>query len=229
MKIFCDFTINSNTCKVTEIQVSSPSDQTVANVYGQYQSGKSASDVKIIDARGLTFERFPLNLNKFLPNIETVFFEKGMTEIHKEELAQYPNLKELYMSNNEIESIESNLFTNNRNLALIFLNDNKIKSVARNVFDGLDKLTYLGFDSNLCYSGKVENNIEGSKELAKNIYNSCAHLVTTGSESCVPNKHFEDFRLELKGDIGELTERLEKWREETMSYVKVVKESCGTD
>jgi len=154
--------------------------------------------------------------------------EKGLTEIHKEELAQYPNLKRLYLSGNELQVIEPNLFKNNRKLELIFLNSNKIKSVAYNVFDGL-KLTYLGFDKNVCYSGIVENDLEGSKELAKDIYKNCSPLVPTGSESCVPNKHFEDFRLELKEDIGELTDKLQKWREETMSYVKVVKESCATD
>ena len=229
MKLFCDCVANSNTCKVTDIQVSNSNDQTVTNVFGSYQPRKSLIDVKIIDARGLTLTRFPLNLNKFLPNIETVFFEKGMTEIHKEELAQYPNLKELYISTNEIKVIEPDLFIKNRHLQLIFLNANKIKSVAPNVFDGLYNLKYLGFDTNVCYSGKVENDHERSKELIKNIYKNCAPAVPTNMDSCVPKKEFEDFRLELKSDIGELTEQLQKWREETQHYVKIGIESCDTD
>lgn len=229
MKLYCDSRVNWNTCKITDIQISNDNDHIVTNVFGQYQSWKSANDVKIIDARGLTLTRFPLNLNRFLPNIETVFFERGMTEIHKEELAQYPNLKELYISTNEIEVIEPDLFVNNRNLQLIFLNANKIKSVAPNVFNGLDKLTYLGFDTNVCYSGKVENDRERAKELAMNIYKNCAPSLPTNSEFCVPKKEFQDFRLELKADIGELTEQLQKWKKETEEVLKNFKDSCDSN
>ncbi|XP_070507889.1 uncharacterized protein [Chironomus tepperi] len=227
LKIYCDAIANPNTCKVTDIQVSSSSDQIVTNVFGRYQNGKSANDVTVIDARGLTLTRFPLNLSKFLPNIQTVFFEKGMTEIHKEELAQYPNLRELYASTNEIEVIEPDLFINNPNLHLVFFNGNKIKSVAPNVFDGLSKLTFLGLDANKCYSGHAHNNHEEAKELAKNIYKNCSP--STSSEHCASKQDFENFKQDLKSDIRELTEKLQKWKDETQSYIKLSKETCDNN
>ncbi|KAL7012429.1 hypothetical protein ACKWTF_014847 [Chironomus riparius] len=152
-----------------------------------------------------------------------------MTEIHKEELAQYPNLQQLYLSTNEIEIIEPDLFINNRKLRLIYLNANKIRSVAPNVFDGLDKLVFLGFDANVCHSGIAENDFRRAEELAKNIYKNCAPAVPTTCGSCVLKKEFEDFRLEMKGDIGDLTEQLQKWRVETEHYIKIGVESCAAD
>ena len=200
---------------------------------GNHVTGKFADNVNAIDARGHLTPRFFANLNKFLPNLERVLFEKGMTEIHKEELAQFPNLKRLYLSNNELQVIEPDLFINNRKLQLVFLDNCKIKSVAPKVFDNLNSLTYLGFQDNPCYSGHIENNRGQTVELARNIYQNCVSSRTTisrfGSDSCVPNKDFVDFRLEMIEKFGELTEKLEKLMDETSSFVKIAKESCDTD
>ncbi|KAL7012430.1 hypothetical protein ACKWTF_014848 [Chironomus riparius] len=156
-----------------------------------------------------------------------------MTEIHKEELAQFPSLKRLYLSNNELQVIEPDLFKFNQKLELIFFDNCKIKSVARNVFDKLDSLTYLGFNNNPCYSGHVENNRGQALDLAAKIYENCGSSMATfsgyGSESCVAKNDFGDFRVEVRRKFEELSKKLEQLMDETSRYVKIAKESCDTD
>lgn len=211
----------------------SENDAVVTGVNGNHATGQTGDTVNAIDTRGHLTPRFFINLNKFFPNLETVLFEKGMTEIHKEELAQFPNMKRLYLSNNELQVIEADLFKNNKNLQLIFMDNCKIKSVASNVFDGLDSLTYLGFQNNQCYSGHVENDRGRTVELAENIYKNCGSSKTTireyGSESCISKDEFFSFKTEIRKKFEEFTKKLDKLTEDTFSYVKIAKESCDSD
>ena len=130
--------------------------------------------MKIFEARGKNLKRFPLELGAFLPNLEVITIERGLTEIHKEDLEQFPSLRKLYLSKNELQDIESELFVNNPDLELIFLGNNKIKSVAAEVFDGLENLQHLGFERNKCFTAAVENNRDGVLKLIQNIYQKCS-------------------------------------------------------
>lgn len=142
--------------------------------------------MKIFEARGKNLKRFPLELGSFLPNLEVITIERGLTQIHKEELEQFPSLRKLYLSKNELQDIESELFVNNPELELIFLGNNKIKSVAAEVFDGLEKLEHLGFERNKCFTAAVENNRDGVLKLIQNIYGKCS---TAGTSAVSPGSN----------------------------------------
>jgi len=233
--IECDYktTWAGYTCNVVDLIRTSPNDVTVTEVKGNHATGKFSDFVQGIDVRSQLTPRLFLNLNKFLPNLEVILFEKGLTEIHKEELAQFPKLKSLYLSNNELQVIEPDLFINNLNLQLIFLDNCKIKSVAPKVFDGLKSLAHLGFENNPCYKGHVENDRKKAVELAENIYKNCGSTLATvvgyGSEYCVAQRDFDDFRTEMRGQFAELTKKMQKLMDDTLGYVKIAKESCDTD
>ena len=174
-----------------------------------------------IDARGKTISRIPLNFNTFLPNINRIFFEKGLKEIHKEDLAQFPKLIWLYLSFNDIKVIEPDLLIHNPHLKLVFIGENKIHTVAPNVFDGLTELSYLGFDRNNCHDGHVENDRQGADELIRDIYKNCAPISETGKCEAKVDKIVKEFQA--------LTSELREWKKEMTNYCKLKKKSCDID
>jgi len=144
-----------------------------------------------------------------------------MTEIHKEELAYYPHLKRLYLSFNELEVIESNLFINNPKLELIYIGVNKIHTVYPNVFDGLTNLVSLRFQNNSCYDGLVDHNRIETVKFAQNIYKNCAPSSASGQ--CGSEI------LTIKKEVQKLVMELREWKKEILVYMQMVKESCNAD
>lgn len=169
----CTYT-SENRCKVISGQIWSKSDATVTSVFG-YQK----RDVTGFDGRSQTFKYFPRNLADFFPRVTEIFIERGLLEIHKEDLQQYPQLKWLYLSNNELTEIEKDLFIYTPYLRLIFLGGNKIKYIHSDVFDHLNSLDFLATSGNPCYSGQSENNRSGVLNLISNIKKHCSE------DSCV--------------------------------------------
>ncbi|KAL7012428.1 hypothetical protein ACKWTF_014846 [Chironomus riparius] len=215
LNITCRFTTKKGdyACTVTKIVASSPTDTTVTSVDGRQQKDKTTDDVKIFEARGKNLKRFPLELGAFLPNLEVIAIERGLTEIHKEDLEQFPSLRKLYLSKNEIQDIESELFVNNPELELIFLGNNKIKSVAAEVFDGLENLQHLGFERNKCFTAAVENNRDGVLKLIQNIYQKCSTAaVSTGSSigAAAGTTTIKSTTVESTGEEEEIPEETEE-------------------
>ncbi|KAG5670181.1 hypothetical protein PVAND_000461 [Polypedilum vanderplanki] len=175
----CEFSTNS--CTITNGTISSKSDATVTSITGTYPSGTTSNSITVIDGRGVEIRYFPLGLTKFFPNIDVIFFEGGLREIHKEDLQQFGSkLKRVYMSYNSIEMLEKNLFVYNPNIEYIYLDDNNIKYVDPDVLDSLNRLTNLGFSINYCYSGKVEYNRNGVLDLIDKLRYLCS---TTDDEN----------------------------------------------
>ncbi|KAG5670180.1 hypothetical protein PVAND_000460 [Polypedilum vanderplanki] len=168
----CDFT-GSYSCKVYNITIDSPDDVFVTKIIGTHAAGKTNNDVNTIDTRGLIIRYFPKNLESFFPNIENIFIESGLYELHQEDLEAFPQLKNLYMSYNHIEYLEKDLFINNPNLQLIYFEVNNIKYVDRNVFDDLTQLTTLSLDRNNCVTGKASGSECDVNDLIQVIVNSC--------------------------------------------------------
>lgn len=222
LEITCNFGLQwyGYACEITHINSLSSDDYTVTKVIGHHQRGYTSNEVTGIDGRSKTIQRFLIDLTRFFPNLDTIFFEKGMTEIHKEELAYYPKLKKLYLSFNELEVIESDLFINNPNLELVYLGVNKIHTVYPKVFDGLTKMTSLRFQNNTCYDGQVDHNRNEAVKFAQNIYKHCAPSTAAGQ--C------ESEIVTVKKEVQKLTSEIKEWKKEISDFIKIMQESCSS-
>ncbi|KAG5670182.1 hypothetical protein PVAND_000462 [Polypedilum vanderplanki] len=179
----CQFS-NNYYCKVTSGTIISKSETTVTLITGTYPSGTTSNSITVFDGRGFIFRYFPRGLTRFFPNIDVIFFEGGLREIHKEDLQQFGSkLKRVYMSYNNIEILEKNLFVYNPNIEYIYLDDNNIKYVDPDVFNVLTKLTNLGFLYNNCYSGKVEYNRNGVLSFIDEIKENCSIEIDEDSKT----------------------------------------------
>lgn len=201
----CMFT-RSYKCDVISGTIRTRNEALVTRVYGFHENSRSNQDVLVFDARMVSLSYFPRNLNLYLPKVTTIFVEKGLQDITKEDLRQYPKLLEIYLSDNEIEWIEKDLFIYNPQLQLVFFDRCKIKYVDPNVFDHLNMLVFLGFDNNICDSGHQENNRNGVLNLIQSIKRNCSikPLQEMELESNIQNLNLSLQIVNLKKEIAEL-------------------------
>ncbi|CAG9807189.1 unnamed protein product [Chironomus riparius] len=165
------------TCEVISGRIINKADSYVTGVQGDHKEGKSNKNVGVFDGRKVSIKYFPRNLNTYFPNIHQIFIERKLREITKEDLQDFPMLVYLYLSFNDIQIIEKDLFIYNPELRLVFLNENRIKYVDPNVFKNLPKLIYLGFEDNDCHSGIVEQGRSNVVGLIKKISDQCSNPI----------------------------------------------------
>jgi Leucine-rich repeat (LRR) protein len=89
---------------------------------------------------------------------------KGYTDIALGTFSNLPNLQYLYLDNNQIRKLQSNIFNNLPELRLLYLNANKIKELQPGMFNNLPNLDVLGLENNQI------------RELQPNIFNNLPAL-----------------------------------------------------
>lgn len=130
-------------------------ENTITAVDGdRHTEGKSDSDVTMFHSDTNIFQKFPRNIASFFENVEMVdIYEAELKEIKNEDLRQFGSkLKSLWLMNNELRRLESNLFMYNPNIEWINLSDNDIIHVDIGTFSILTKLDKLYFKNNPCVS-----------------------------------------------------------------------------
>lgn len=213
VKFECEFIWYDTGCKVTTGLINRRNDAIVTNTSGAQIWMKNKEAVKSFDARSVLIRYFPQNLHHFFPNLIEFFIEHGLREIHKEDLQPYPKLIKLYLSYNELEVLEENLFQYNLELKLVFLDGNRIRYVHPNIFDHLSNLNYLGFHDNDCYSGHVEDSSTEALTLAREIKSSCSiksAQTLTYDELLQENAQLIREKLELLKEYQDLLKKLRK-------------------
>jgi Leucine-rich repeat (LRR) protein len=83
--------------------------------------------------------------------IETLSLEKNKIQIvEKEAFKHLPNLEEISLSDNQIQSLGAGVFQNNSKLKVIDLYGNKIKIIAPETFQHLNQLEWVNLERNDC-------------------------------------------------------------------------------
>lgn len=147
----CDFMVDIDygyKCFVKSYIMSYAGDRIINKVTGDHQKGKSNRDVLYFDSRHIVIYLFPHGLTTIFDNLETIFLETAqINEIHSSDLRQFgAKLKNFWMSNNQIESLEADLFQYNKNLQWISFYGNKLRQIDNGTFRGLEELNILRID-----------------------------------------------------------------------------------
>lgn len=74
----------------------------------------------------------------------------GLKEITHEDLKPLVHLENLYIDNNQLESLEKKLFVSNPQITTINLSNNRIKHVAPQILEPLTNLQKINFSQNVC-------------------------------------------------------------------------------
>lgn len=140
-----------------------------------------------------------------------------MKEIRIEDLKPHTKLKYLELGRNELQVIEKDLFQFNPKLEAIYLANNRISHIDSNVFDNfVDQLSSLRLNGNICGFEDAFNNKAMANEIIRKVQsgfcnNGAAQSATTTTTTLTPfviDSHFEeDLKLKLEEITGKFLEQ----------------------
>lgn len=159
----------------------------VQNHEGDYTD----DSVKALFVKGLNTDMFPSGLGKFFQNIEGIYacYDMRLMEIHQSDLKPFPKLKFLALCDNNILTIENDLFSFNTDLEYINLNANPLIHIDANAFDSLTKLNSFHVTTDFCeFENSSAENIDEVKQLVAEI----------NAGKCTNEKHSEIFEFRKK-------------------------------
>lgn len=157
----CEYIVwrSEYTCKLAAQNISGH--ENVTHVNGNHDPGHTNEDVKRIDFQRMKFDRMPKDFNKFFTNVERIYLsDTGLKKIFKEDLENFSKLLQLYAYDNELESLDSNLFERNPNLEWLDLSKNKLESIGADLLKPLTKLGRAYFEYNPCIVKNAETKSE---------------------------------------------------------------------
>jgi hypothetical protein len=146
----------------------------IESVTGSHDSGKSNDDVLGFHAYSYSkiINYFPSGLDLIFKNIKLISTEKvKLKEIHQSDLKPFQQLEFLCLAQNDITTLEKDLFKFNPNLILVMLYSCRISHIDPNVFDNLHKLTYLLLESNACIHEEARDDSREVAAIVKRIQN----------------------------------------------------------
>lgn len=86
-------------------------------------------------------------------NLEALeIIQSGLKVLTQEDLQPFPKLKGIWINDNKIATLDSDLFQHNPLLITVFFDDNNIRFIAENIFDSLDNLKAVYLQNNVCIS-----------------------------------------------------------------------------
>lgn len=199
------------------------SDDVVATVMGNHQSGQSSDDVKGLQISSQRLENFPKQIERFFANLRVITFAK--TEIFKissDDLQPFPLLVNLIMSGNQLITLDGNLFEHTPNLQRIDFDDNKILHVGVGILNALNSLQTVWFDRNVCISQHAINMSGSERESFK------LALAT----HCKPTDEMLQFSLlnskEFSDKVGKIIDlRLDKLTDRIETVLRALERSVS--
>lgn len=149
------FTNQLYTCKITSASITKTDDRTIKLIEGDHLAGKGDVDVEAIIFTDTVVEVFPRNLHVIFPRLVAVNIDKcGLKEITQEDLAGLENLETIFLQNNQLKSLPSNLFQAMTKLKRISFYNTALEFVSSQLLKPLIKngLTWVDFRMN----GKID-------------------------------------------------------------------------
>lgn len=133
------------------LNIISPGLPIITSATGQHTWGKTNNDLVGIMIYGKNTEYFPRGLEKVFTNLKSIDMCYGyLNEITQADLKLYTKLVNLDLDHNNIQVLEKGLFDYNPDLKLIWIGNNKISHINSNLFNNLYSLTSLKLYSNDC-------------------------------------------------------------------------------
>lgn len=144
----CDFVVENwdadvsgNVCKTKNVGVAGK-DLTVTSINDQTRSYYHSHDVKMLRIEKQTVHYLPRGFGNFFPNIVGVYIsESKLKSISKKDLKQFSNLLHFSAVDNDLQTIDADLFVFTPNITQISFSRNNLRAVGTNVFSRLENLT----------------------------------------------------------------------------------------
>lgn len=145
-----------------------------SNIIGSVNERYRAEpNVTVFVVRHQKVTKFPQELNTFFPNIKGVeIFNCSLKTIDQSDLKPLANLNELWLGNNDLEYLESDLFEFNPEIRILVFTKNKLKYIGDNILAPLPHLSKANFNKNKCIDAYAGTRLE-RKHLEKQLEKKC--------------------------------------------------------
>lgn len=175
-----------------------PGHDTITEISGEHESGKSNDDVNALYIRSGRCDRVPKNFQNFYENIEGISLDTVKLKVLlKEDLEVFPKLRILEVISNELETLDGDIFKGNPNLERIDFSENKLKIIDKELLVPVTKVTYVDFSKNVCINKKAETKVQLQK-LKEDLANLCAPT----QQSLMHEREFRMFVIEKLNEIS---------------------------
>lgn len=148
-----------------------------------------------------TINYFPRNIENIFKNLLVIVVRNAsLLEIHREDLAGFPELLHLNLVFNKLQVLEKDLFMYNGKLEYLSLYKNNLKYVDAKVFANLANLVTLNFAMNPCsrtFTSRVENNRQEVVKLTKKVVEKCFAMSDVFEGDYRVNKTFNKLKEEI--------------------------------
>lgn len=138
------------TCEATITSVENPTN--VTEISGIHMGGQNDGSVKgffINGHRALT--GIPDGIEKFFPNLEAFqWFQGNLSSVGSSTFRPFPNLLSINVGDNQLVTLEGDLFQYTRKLKGIYFYVNSLAHIGHGLLTGLNNLTEAIFTANPC-------------------------------------------------------------------------------
>jgi len=218
----------------------------ITAVNGTHQGGREAGDVLGLQINSRRIEFFPTNIVNFFPNIIFLRFQSNsISYVNNYHLLPFPNLQYLSLYNNQITSLDSNLFSGLNSMRLISFQSNDIKHVGHDFI--LPDSGTITFTDNPCINlnaqtpaaiinlrfrllvncpptiSQIEHTLEDRPNLITNVSGKVLNLVERSDS--LDRSHWEmeveltnltDLVTEFNGEIQSIIERTDGFEQRNL-------------
>lgn len=198
------------TCQLKELVIDSDNVK-VTSVSGRHRAEHSNADVEVLWADQQQIKRLPRKLQKFFPNVKALVITNSMLEaIESSDLAPFKKLQSIELQNNEIRSLDGDLFRSNPDVQFISIFSNPLQHVGPNIFDSLRELTEVDLSNCRCINETVSHLAELDQlkySMSLNCpptYEMIERAILTGSKFTRKVKEMEEKGESLKGEVQQL-------------------------
>ncbi|KAL7050345.1 hypothetical protein ACKWTF_004048 [Chironomus riparius] len=166
------------TCRVKNI-IYSPALNSI-EIIGNHQELMTNLDVRGLMIDNIkNLKKIPFGLTKVFPNLIYLQIRRcGLTSLTKRDLFGLEHLKGLWLPENNIVSLDADVFENCQGLKFLSLHKNKLKFISSDVFKPLKNLSDANFCENTCIDKNyLSGNKEQLNELLEEILKKCQKTV----------------------------------------------------
>jgi len=188
------------TCRVKRVTFN-PALRSI-EIIGNHQELMTNNDVRgllVDNVKNLT--KIPYGLTKVFPNLIYLQIRRcGLTGLSKRDLIGLEHLQGLWLPENEIVSLEGDVFENCQGLKFLCFNKNKLKFISSDIFKPLKNLTDANFCENTCID---MNYLGGNKDQLNALYEE----ILRKCQKTIDGNDIDESKLEiisLKKEICQL-------------------------
>lgn len=170
--------------------------EVVDNVTLTLPNGVSIDEIKVVCIHETTCHYFPKGIEKIFKNLVALQVTySGLKSITQENLKPFTRLRGLWLNDNNLISLEPNLFRFNPMLEIVRFDSNRLRVISIDIFDFTPKLTETHFTDNVCTSkvGKTKAQIN---QIVWEIIQNCQPPRENGIQD--ESDEIKSFKAELK-------------------------------